>query len=255
MFERLRKTALERELRSNLPDVKFFGFGNDELPYRVGFDVDGYSKLLQETFEIDEMDASRITLRFYGFPQTEEEEKAIDEDIAHLDINRKGFLVREFPIGDELYAIGDLNGISLEDVDPDVIQNFMAQLLGRKLAHESVSIKAELLHEKFSRKLSVRVQKLLHSPIAGLAAFGAGEYLLQDFPWSVRTLSLIGGLVSTREVLRGIDIKVAMNQQRVIVDLMEQIRSAYMSNSDSVFALEQRFAELINVYPEPADSQ
>ncbi len=255
MFERLRKTALEREFRPNLPYVKFFGFGNDELPYRVGFNVDGYTQLLRETFEIDEMDASRIALRFIGIPQTKEEENAIDKDIEYLDTNRKGYLVREFPIGEELYAIDATYAISLEDDNPDFIQNLMARLLGQELVEESFSIKAQLLDEKYHRKPSVRLQRSLHSPIVGLTAFGAGEYLLQDLSWQVRFLSIVGGLAVAREVLGDIDRKIATRHQRALVDSMEQIRSVCLSNDTSASELENKFVELINVYPERTDSQ
>ena len=53
MTEQIRGLPPEEPLVTGLPDVKFFGFGNEILPYRIGFEVDAYRQLLKDSLNIN----------------------------------------------------------------------------------------------------------------------------------------------------------------------------------------------------------
>ena len=194
MTEQFRGLPPEEPLVTGLPDVKFFGFGNEVLPYRVGFDVDAYKQLLKDSLNINPDDISRIAIRFVGLIPPEEQSTA-HRDFENLQEESEGKPVRVVSLGSELMAISQQTGLTLANIEPESAIELIRNLLAAKLAFESFSIKDELLHKKFSKKPSAQIAGILDRPLVYLYGLGIGEYLLQNLNWLPRTLILINSFL------------------------------------------------------------
>lgn len=257
MPERFRMSRREKGGVEGLPDVKFYGFGNEVLPYRVGIDVDGYSQLLQDTLKIGQTDVSRIALRFIGIPQFDDTESAIEDARELSQTYGESGLVRTVTVGHELLAIGSIPGVSLDQIERESMQELVSSLLGGKLAFESIAIKDELLHEKLDKKATSKISPVLHKPVLPIGGFVLGEYLLQDIPWVFRTAILLYGLAIARLGVMKVDRRVAVNHNQVHEDLETQVLDVmFSSQEESISPKEvEKWAQLITVYPSTPDTK
>lgn len=264
MLERFRRIEgirrTERELQTNLPDVKFFGFGHRDFPYRVGFDIDGYKDLLQNSLGIPAKDTSRIVLRFGGVVRPEEQ-KGIEEDQVFLNNNSQNdALFRVISVGEELLVLYHMTGIPPDQFQkqthPGDMEHLISHLLAAKLLMESISIKDELMHQQLLKKPSVRAQRLLHSKILGFSSIGAAEYIFRDVPWSLRALVLAEGFLTVKLLQGDTDMRVRNKINSLHQATYDEVCTMLGDDKEQALApeIQQQWTKLISVHP-VSDSQ
>jgi len=250
MTEQFRGLPPEEPLVTGLPDVKFFGFGNEVLPYRVGFDVDAYKQLLKDSLNLSPYDISRISIRFLGLIPADEFGSAQD-DFESLQEESEEKLVRAVSLGSELMAIFQQTGVMLANAEPESAIELIRNLLAAKLAFESFSIKDELLHKKLSRKPSAQIVGILDRPLVYFYGLGLEEYLLQNLNWLPRTLILINSFLLAK--IGAIKIKGRLvnshNSLHERLDIEENEALKLSETGEINPEIIEEWVNLIKVYP------
>ncbi len=250
MLERFKKPKGESEIASGFPDVKFFGFGNEHLPFTVGFDVAGFNQLLQDTFSIKPKDIPRITLRFIGFVPSEDV-GAINKDIEELASKTKRRELLEVIDVKELVILVQELGFSIDRADPNDIVELIKSMLSNKLLMASISVLHKLKHEERSRKPISKINSVFKSPLPYIGSIYGAEYFYNNRPWWLRGAFLLFWLYSARESIKIADLIASRAHYKDDKEINRLVHDNIFTQKEGMVASEvlEKWRNLILVNP------
>jgi len=250
MLERFKRPKTQESLSADLPDVKFYGFANADLPYGVGIDIIGYQRLLQESLHIDPKVIPHITLRFLGFHQPHERAQ-IESDATTIVENKQVDFLRTVSVYNELVAIKQLTGIPVDQIEPEDAIEIIKGIIATKLLLESVSIKKQIAHKKLHRTPSSIIKNVLDESTFYIGGFALGEAFLRNYLWSSRMFILLYSFTAAKIASYEFNKRVDTKHDQLNDKMQEIAEKETDFKTERVFSpcAQQQWLNLINVYP------